>query len=166
MISNLTGQLKEMNALDRLAEIYNEVVQTRKDMGSPPLVTPVSQIIGAQAVLNVLFGRYVRVSNQLKDLVLGLYGKTPMPIDAELTKKILKNYKRGQEPLKGRPADYLEPEIEAAKKSLGGLARNDEDVLAYILYPTTMIKFLQTKYGIESPAEAVVKNSPTKDAAA
>jgi pyruvate/oxaloacetate carboxyltransferase len=166
MISNLTGQLKEMNALDRLAEIYNEVVQTRKDMGSPPLVTPVSQIIGAQAVLNVLFGRYVRVSNQLKDLVLGLYGKTPIPIDAELTKKILKNYKRGQEPLKGRPADYLEPEIEAAKKSLGSLARNDEDVLAYILYPTTMIKFLQTKYGIESPAEAVVKNSPTKDAAA
>ena len=63
-------------------------MQTRKDMGSPPLVTPVSQIIGAQAVLNVLFGRYVRVSNQLKDLVLGLYGKTPMPIDAELTKKI------------------------------------------------------------------------------
>lgn len=166
MISNLTGQLKEMNALDRLAEIYNEVVQTRKDMGSPPLVTPVSQIIGAQAVLNVLFGRYVRVSNQLKDLVLGLYGKTPMQIDAELTKKILKNYKRGQEPLKGRPADYLEPEIEAAKKSIGGLARNDEDVLAYILYPATMIKFLQTKYGIESPAEAVVKNSPTKGAAA
>jgi pyruvate/oxaloacetate carboxyltransferase len=166
MISNLTGQLKEMNALDRLAEIYNEVVQTRKDMGSPPLVTPVSQIIGAQAVLNVLFGRYVRVSNQLKDLVLGLYGKTPIPIDAELTKKILKNYKRGQEPLKGRPADYLEPEIEAAKKSLGSLARNDEDVLAYILYPATMIKFLQTKYGIESPAEVVVKNSPTKGAAA
>jgi len=166
MISNLTGQLKEMNALDRLAEIYKEVVQTRKDMGSPPLVTPVSQIIGAQAVLNVLFGRYVRVSNQLKDLVLGLYGKTPMPIDAELTKKILKNYKRGGEPLKGRPADYLEPEIEAAKKSLGDLARSDEDVLAYILYPATMIKFLQTKYGIESPAEAVVKNSHTKGAVA
>lgn len=87
MISNLTGQLKEMNALDRLDEIYKEVVQTRKDMGYPPLVTPVSQIIGAQAVLNVLFGRYVRVSNQLKDLVLGLYGRTPMPIDPELTKK-------------------------------------------------------------------------------
>ncbi len=75
MISNLTGQLKEMNALDRLGEIYIEVVQTRKDMGYPPLVTPVSQIIGAQAVFNVLFGRYVRVSNQLKDLVLGLIRK-------------------------------------------------------------------------------------------
>ncbi|HUN56062.1 MAG TPA: pyruvate carboxylase subunit B [Smithella sp.] len=166
MISNLTGQLKEMNALDRLAEIYIEVIQTRKDMGSPPLVTPVSQIIGAQAVLNVLFGRYVRVSNQLKDLVLGLYGKTPMPIDAELTKKILKNYKRGQEPLKGRPADYLAPEIEDARMSLGDLARNDEDVLAYILYPATMMKFLQTKYGIESPTEAVGKNPHIKGAAA
>jgi pyruvate/oxaloacetate carboxyltransferase len=166
MISNLTGQLKEMNALDRLGEIYTEVVQTRKDMGSPPLVTPVSQIIGAQAVLNVLFGRYVRVSNQLKDLVLGLYGKTPMPIDAELTKKILKNYKRGQEPVSGRPADYLEPEIEAARKAIGDLARNDEDVLAYILYPATMTKFLQVKYGIEPPKEAGNADSHKKGAAA
>lgn len=166
MISNLTGQLKEMNALDRLGEIYKEVVQTRNDMGYPPLVTPVSQIIGAQAVLNVLFGRYARVSNQLKDLVLGLYGKTPRPIDPELTKKILKNYKRGQEPVSGRPADYLEPEIEAAKKSIGDLARNDEDVLAYILYPATMGKFLRTKYGLDSPASAGVKNFLKKKVAA
>ena len=148
MISNLTGQLKEMNALDKLGEIYKEVVQTRKEMGNPPLVTPVSQIVGAQAVLNVLFGRYVRISNQLKDLVLGMYGKTPMPIDLELTKKILKNYKRGQEPITVRPADLLPPEIEEARKSIGHLARNDEDVLAWILYPATMEKFLQTKYGI------------------
>ena len=154
MISNLTGQLKEMNALGRLGEIYKEVVQTRKEMGSPPLVTPVSQIIGAQAVLNVLFGRYVRISNQLKDLVLGMYGKTPMSIDPELTKKILKNYKRGQEPLSGRPADYLEPEMEAAKRRLGDLARSDEDVLAYILYPATMGKFLQTKYKINQSISA------------
>ncbi|PKN38043.1 MAG: pyruvate carboxylase [Deltaproteobacteria bacterium HGW-Deltaproteobacteria-2] len=166
MISNLTGQLKEMNALDRLGEIYKEVAETRKDMGSPPLVTPVSQIIGAQAVLNVLFGRYVRVSNQLKDLVLGLYGKTPMPINAELTKKILKNYKRGQEPVSGRPADYLEPEIEAAKKKIGDLARTDEDVLAYILYPATMEKFLRSKYGIDSPKSAGVENIPKKKVAA
>jgi pyruvate/oxaloacetate carboxyltransferase len=166
MISNLTGQLKEMNALDRLGEIYIEVVQTRKDMGSPPLVTPVSQIIGAQAVLNVLFGRYVRVSNQLKDFVLGLYGKTPMPIDPDLTQKILKNYKRGQVPVSGRPADYLEPEIEAAKKNVGNLARNDEDVLAYILYPATMEKFLRTKYGIDSPPSAGAKNLPHKEVAA
>ena len=154
MISNLTGQLKEMNALDRLGEIYKEVVQTRKDMGNPPLVTPVSQIVGAQAVLNVLFGRYVRISNQLKDLVLGLYGKTPVPIDQALAKKILKNYKRGQDPISVRPADLLSPEIEEARKSIGHLARNDEDVLAWILYPATMEKFLQTKYGISGSATA------------
>ena len=154
MISNLTGQLKEMNALDKLGEIYKEVVQTRKEMGNPPLVTPVSQIVGAQAVLNVLFGRYVRISNQLKDLVLGMYGKTPMPIDTELTKKILKNYRRGQEPITVRPADLLPPEIEEARKSIGHLARNDEDVLAWILYPATMEKFLQTKYGISESATA------------
>lgn len=148
MISNLTGQLKEMNALDRLGEIYEEVARTRKDMGYPPLVTPVSQIIGAQAVLNVLFGRYVRVSNQLKDLVLGLYGKTPVPIDAELSRKLLKNYKLGQEPISFRPADRLKPEIDDAKKQLGDLARNDEEVLAYILYPATMEKFLKKKYGV------------------
>lgn len=166
MISNLTGQLKEMNALDRLDDIYKEVVQTRKDMGYPPLVTPVSQIVGAQAVLNVLFGRYERVSNQLKDLVLGLYGRTPVPIDPELTKKILKNHKRGQEPIKGRPADYLEPEIEAAKKQIGDLGRTDEDVLAYILYPATMEKFLQAKYGKDSSPNAGGKNIPNKKAAA
>jgi pyruvate/oxaloacetate carboxyltransferase len=148
MLSNLASQLKEMKALHRMGEITKEVVQTRKEMGCPPLVTPVSQIIGAQAVLNVLFGRYVRVSNQLKDLVLGLYGKTPIPIDAELTKKILKNYKLGSEPITGRPADLLQPEIEDAKKKLGDLGRNDEDVLAYILYPATMEKFLKAKYGV------------------
>jgi pyruvate carboxylase subunit B len=154
MISNLTGQLKEMNALDRLEEIYKEVVQTRRDMGYPPLVTPVSQIVGAQAVLNVLFGRYVRISNQLKDLVLGLYGQTPMPIDPELARKILKNYKRGQEPISVRPADLLSPEMEEARKTIGHLARNEEDVLAWIMFPQTMEKFLQTKYGISESVSA------------
>jgi pyruvate/oxaloacetate carboxyltransferase len=123
-------------------------------MGYPPLVTPASQIIGSQAVLNVLFGRYVRISNQLKDLVLGLYGRTPAPIDPELTKKILKNYKRGQEPITGRPADELPPEIEEAKKTIGHLARTEEDLLGWILFPQTMEKYLQTKYGVESPVSA------------
>ena len=157
MISNLTSQLKEMKALDRLSEIYTEVVQTRKDMGYPPLVTPASQIIGSQAVLNVLFGRYVRISNQLKDLVLGLYGKTPAPIDKDLTAKILKNYKRGQTPITGRPADELPPEIEEAKKTIGHLARTDEDLLGWILFPQTMEKYLQTKYGTDVPPSASAK---------
>lgn len=154
MISNLTSQLKEMKALDRLPEIYIEVVQTRKDMGYPPLVTPASQIIGSQAVLNVLFGRYVRVSNQLKDLVLGLYGRTPVPIDRELAKKILKSYKRGQEPITHRPADDLPPEIEEAKKTIGELAKNDEDLLGWILFPQTIEKYLRVKYQIDESAGA------------
>jgi Pyruvate/oxaloacetate carboxyltransferase len=152
MVSNLTNQLKEMNALNRLDEILSDVEQTRKEMGYPPLVTPVSQIVGAQAVLNVLFGRYVRISNQLKDLVFGLYGKTPAPIDPDVAKKVLKNYKQGREPITGRPADLLLPEIEAAKKSIGHLARTDEDLLAWILFPQTMEKFLQQKYEINQSA--------------
>ena len=154
MISNLTSQLKEMKALDRINEIYKEVVQTRKDMGYPPLVTPASQIIGSQAVLNVIFGRYVRISNQLKDLVLGLYGQTPGPIDKDLAQKILKNYKRGQTPVTGRPADDLLPEMEEAKKTIGDLARTDEDLLGWILFPQTMGKYLQTKYGVDTAVSA------------
>lgn len=154
MISNLVSQLKEMKALDRINDIYKEVVQTRKDMGYPPLVTPASQIIGSQAVLNVIFGRYVRISNQLKDLVLGLYGKTPMPIDKDLAQKILKNYKRGQTPITCRPADDLPPEMEDAKKAIGGLARTDEDLLGWILFPQTMEKYLQTKYGADAAQAA------------
>lgn len=162
MISNLTGQLKEMKALNRLEEIYEEVEKTRKDMGCPPLVTPVSQIVGAQAVWNVLFGRYAKVTYQLKDLVLGLYGKTPMPIDSALAGTILKNYKRGQEPITGRPADYLEPEMEKARKRIGDLARCDEDVLAYALFPATMGKFLQSKYGVNQGESADAENIPQK----
>jgi len=146
MISNLISQLKEMNALNRLGEICEEVVRTRREMGYPPLVTPSSQIIGSQAVLNVLFGRYNKISNQLKDLVLGLYGKTPLPIDRELAIKILKNYKRGQEPITGRPADSLPPEMEEAKKATSSLAYTDEDLLGWILFPVTMEKYLQKKH--------------------
>ena len=166
MISNLSGQLREMKALDRLEEIYEEVEQTRKDMGCPPLVTPVSQIVGAQAVLNVLFGRYVKMTNQLKDLVLGLYGRTPIPIDSGLAKMILKKYKRGSEQVNGRPADYLPPEITEAKKRIGHLARTEEDVLAYILYPATMEKFLQSKYEMKPVVSPEAEKFPQKKVAA
>jgi pyruvate carboxylase subunit B len=166
MISNLTGQLKEMKATNRLEEIYAEVALTREDMGSPPLVTPISQIIGAQAALNVLFGRYVKLTYQIRDLVLGLYGRTPLPINPELAKKILLHCKRGREPLTGRPADYLPPEIAKAKKRIGDLARTDEDILAYILYPATMQEFLQKKYEDASITGAVIERQrPKKEAA-
>ncbi len=149
MISNLVGQLKEANALDRLPEVHSDIVVTRKELGMPPLVTPTSQIVGVQSVLNVLFGRYKMVTNEVKDLVYGLYGKTPTPIDPEVQKKVLKKYKRGGTPVTGRAADYLEPELEKDRRELGDLAKDDYDLLIYALYPTTGEQFLKWKYGLE-----------------
>jgi pyruvate carboxylase subunit B len=155
MISNLVSQLKEAKALDRLNEVYAEVPNTRRELGTPPLVTPTSQIVGVQAVLNVLLGKYKMVTNQVKDLVFGLYGKTPTPIDPEVQKLVLKNYKRGQTPITGRAADYLEPELEEARKKIGDLAKDDFDLLIYALYPTTGEQFLKWKYGLEEKPRKV-----------
>jgi pyruvate carboxylase subunit B len=155
MISNLVSQLKEAKALDRLNEVYAEVPKTRKELGTPPLVTPTSQIVGVQAVLNVLLGKYKMVTNQVKDLVFGLYGKTPTPIDPEVQKLVLKNYKRGQTPVTGRAADYLEPELEGARAKIGDLAKDDFDLLIYALYPTTGEQFLKWKYGLEEKPRQV-----------
>jgi pyruvate carboxylase subunit B len=155
MISNLVSQLTEAKALDRLPEVYKEVAVTRKELGTPPLVTPTSQIVGVQAVLNVLFGRYKMVTNEVKDLVFGLYGKTPTPVDPEVQKKVLKGYKRGDTPVTGRAADYLEPELEADRKKVGDLAKDDFDLLIYALYPTTGEQFLKWKYGLEEKPPAV-----------
>ena len=149
MISNLVSQLKQAKALDRLAEVYKEVAVTRKELGTAPLVTPTSQIVGVQAVLNVLFGKYKMVTNEVKDLVYGLYGKTPTPVDPEVQKKVLKGYKRGQTPVTGRAADYLEPELEKDREKIGDLAKDDYDLLIYALYPTSGEQFLKWKYGIE-----------------
>jgi pyruvate/oxaloacetate carboxyltransferase len=155
MISNLVSQLKEANALDRLSEVYEEVAVTRKELGMPPLVTPTSQIVGVQAVLNVLFGRYKMVTKEVKDLVYGLYGKTPIPTDPEVQKMVLKGYKRGETPVTGRAADYLELELEENRKKIGDLAKDDFDLLIYSLYPTTGEQFLKWKYGVEQRPPAV-----------
>jgi len=158
MISNLVSQLKENNALNRLDEVYAEVPVTRKELGTPPLVTPTSQIVGVQAVLNVLFGKYNIVTNQVKDLVYGLYGRTPTPISAEIQKKILKGYKRGETPVTGRAADHLEPELNEVRKRVGDLAKDDYDLLITAIYPATGIQFLKWKYGLEGrPPEVQAK---------
>ena len=151
MFSNMVSQLKEANALDRIKEVYTELPRTRKELGYPPLVTPTSQIIGAQAVSNVLFGRYKMISKEVKDYVYGLYGKSPAPIDSEVQKKVLKGYERGEKPITGRPADILEPELEKAREATKDLAKDIGDVLIYALYPTTGMRFLKWKYGAESP---------------
>ncbi len=151
MISNLVSQLKEANALDRINEVYAEVPKVRKELGYPPLVTPTSQIVGIQAVQNVLFGRYKVISAQVKDLVYGLYGKTPVPIAPDIQKLVLKGYERGETPITDRPGDILEPEMAKAYEDTAHIARNLGDVLTYALYPTTGMRFLKWKYGLEAP---------------
>ncbi|MBN1828060.1 MAG: pyruvate carboxylase subunit B, partial [Deltaproteobacteria bacterium] len=154
MISNLKNQLKEAKALDRLNEVYAEIPQVRKELGYPPLVTPTSQIVGVQAVMNVLFGRYKMITTQVKDLAFGLYGKTPAPMDPDIQKKILKGYKRGESPITGRPADSIEPELEKNREKIGSLARTDEDLITYSLYPSSGEEFLKEKYGLTSREDA------------
>ncbi|HEX75960.1 MAG TPA: pyruvate carboxylase subunit B [Dehalococcoidia bacterium] len=151
MFTNMVAQLREADALDRLPEVYAELPQTRKELGYPPLVTPTSQIVGIQAVQNVLFGRYNMISDQVKDYVYGLYGKPPAPIDPEVRKKVLKGYERGNKPITRRPADVLEPELEKAKEATKDIAKDTGDVLIYALYPTTGMQFLKWKYGLETP---------------
>ena len=155
MTTNLVSQLREINALNRIEEVYEELPRVRKELGYPPLVTPTSQIVGVQAVQNVLAGRYKMVSRQVKDYVYGLYGKSPAPIDPEVQKIVLKNYERGETPITCRAADVLEPELDKAKEATNGIARDIGDVLTYALFPTTGMQFLKWKYGLETPpAEA------------
>ncbi len=151
MFSNMVAQLREANALDRLHEVYAELPRTRKELGYPPLVTPTSQIVGVQAVQNVLFGRYKMISKEVKDYVYGLYGKPPAPIDKEVQKIVLKGYEKGDKPITCRPADILEPELEKAKQATKDIAKDIGDVLIYALYPQTGMRFLRWKYGLETP---------------
>jgi pyruvate carboxylase subunit B len=159
MYSNLVNQLKEANALDRILEVMADLPQTRKELGYPPLVTPTSQIVGIQAVMNVLFGRYQMVPAEVKGLAYGLYGKTPAPMDPKVQKIILKGYERGEKPTTKRPGEILEPEWDKAVEATKGLAKNDGDILIYALYPTTGQRFLKWKYGLEPVPEEVKAKS-------
>ncbi len=162
MTTNLIAQLKEADALDRLHEVHEELPRVRKELGYPPLVTPTSQIVGIQAVQNVLFGRYKMISGQVKDYVYGMYGRPPAPIDPEVQKIVLKGYERGETPYAGRAADLLEPELEKAKQATKDIARDIGDVLIYALYPQTGMKFLRIKYGLE-PVPASMKPKTLED---
>ena len=159
MLSNLVNQLREMDALDKLDDVFAELPRVRKDLGQIPLVTPTSQIVGIQTVNNVLFDdeneRYKMITSQVKDLCYGLYGKTAVPINPEVQKKALKGYDRGEEPITCRPAEVLEPELEKAQKDTEGLAVDLDDALIYALYPVTGKKFLKWKYGKEQPPQEV-----------
>ncbi len=142
MISNLISQLREQNALDKLSDVLEEVPRVRKDVGYPPLVTPSSQIVGTQAVLNVVLGeRYKMAIKEVTAICKGEYGRTPAPIDPEVRKKILGDEK----PIDCRPADLLEPEMEKAAKELGDLAKCEEDVLSYVLFPQVAMPFFKRR---------------------
>ena len=162
MLSNLVNQLRDMDALDKIDEVFRQLPIVRRELGQVPLVTPTSQIVGIQTVNNVLFDtadeRYKMITAQVKDLCYGLYGKTAVPIDPEVQKKALKGYARGETPITTRPADVLEPELDKAQRDTQGLARDTDDVLTYALYPTTGKRFLRWKYGLEEvPAEVKAK---------
>lgn len=159
MLSNLVNQLREMDALDKIDEVYKELPRVRKDLGQIPLVTPTSQIVGVQTVNNVLHDtpdeRYKMITGQVKDLCFGLYGKTATPINPDLQKKALKGYPRGEEPITCRPAEVLEPELEKAKKEIGPLAKDIDDAILYAQFPVTGKKFLEWKYGIKPVPDSV-----------
>jgi len=149
MTTNLVAQLKQANALAKLDEVRAETAKTRAELGYPPLVTPTSQIVGVQAVQNVLIDRYKMIPKETKDYCWGLYGKSPAPINREIQKMVLKGYERGEEPIECRAADMLEPELEKARKESKEFAKNIQDVLTYALYPTTGARFLKHKYGMD-----------------
>lgn len=147
MLSNLIAQLKSQNAIDRLDEVLEETPKVRKDMGYPPLVTPMSQMVGVQAAANVLAGeRYKNISKEVKAYIKGEYGRAPGEVDPELVKKVLGDEK----PLTIRFADTLEPAFEKTKAELGETARNDEDVLSHIAFPQIAEKFFKEREERES----------------
>ncbi|HHX53866.1 MAG TPA: oxaloacetate decarboxylase subunit alpha [Clostridiales bacterium] len=138
MYSNLLSQLKAQGKSDKLNEVLEEVPLVRKDAGYPPLVTPTSQIVGTQAVMNVLSGeRYKMVSNEFKALVRGEYGKTPVEIDPDFRRQIIGD----DEPITCRPADLIEPELPKLREKLKDIAIQDEDILSYALFDQVAMKF-------------------------
>jgi pyruvate carboxylase subunit B len=153
MLSNLVSQLKEQGALDKFEEVLEEIPKVREDLGYPPLVTPSSQIVGTQAVMNVLTEeRYKIITNEVANYVRGLYGKPPAPISKELMKRVLDN---GEKPITCRPADLLEPEYEKVKEEAEkkGIVSKEEDILTYALYPQVAVKFLRGELEAETIPE-------------
>ena len=142
MLSNLLSQLKQAGKEDQLQDVLNEVPRVREDSGYPPLVTPTSQIVGTQAVFNVITGeRYKMCTNEFKDMVAGKYGTTPMPIDPEFQKKII-----GDAPvITGRPADLLEPELDTLRKEMAQWSEQEEDVLSYAMFPKVSLDFFKKR---------------------
>ena len=160
MMSNLANQLKEQNALDKIRDVFAEIPRVRKDLGYPPLVTPTSQIVGTQAVYNVLAGeRYKTITNEVKRYLQGGYGAAPAPVNTELQKKAI-----GSETvIECRPADLLAPELDKLRADIGALAQSEEDVLTYAMFPDLGRDFLQQRAAGTLQPEALQPPEQKKD---
>ena len=166
MMSNLASQLREADSIDRLDEVLEEIPRTRKDLGYPPLVTPLSQMTGAQAVNNVLFGRYTMVTGAVSDYVVGKFGAPPGEILPELRAKVQQDADAAD-----AASVALPPELDAARDAISHISTNMDDVLTYALYPTTGMKFLRIKHGLDPmpdemkpDMDAVKSEGPTASA--
>jgi oxaloacetate decarboxylase alpha subunit len=151
MISNLVSQLRQQGAEHRFPEVLLEVPRVREDMGFPPLVTPTSQMVGTQAVVNVLTGqRYKIISQEVKEYCRGMYGRPPAPLNPDLVKLAIGD----EEPISVRPADLLQPALEKARAEIGALARSEEDIVSYALYPQQAREFFELREaGLTRPIE-------------
>ena len=159
MISNQVNQLKEAGKLDKLQEVFDETPKVRKDLGYIPLVTPTSQIVGVQAAFNVIMGeRYKMITKETKDVLKGMYGKTPAPVDEEIRKKALGDEK----PVTCRPADLIKPEMDKLRKEVVGKGGKDttEDTLTYALFPQVAPKFFKMRESGEKPEIIKPKETP------
>jgi len=153
MLSNLVSQLREQKAEDRYEEVLKEVPRVRAELGYPPLVTPSSQIVGTQATLNVILGeRYKVIPEEVKNYVKGMYGRPPAPIDPEVKKLVLGD----EEPIDCRPADLIPPGYEKAKEEIGDLARSEEDIISYALFPQVARPFLERRASGSGGREEIV----------
>ena len=157
MLSNLISQLKQQNAEDKYYEVLAEIPKVREDFGYPPLVTPTSQIVGTQAVLNVLMGRYKMISKESKGVLRGEYGALPGKVNEEVRKLAIGD----EQPITCRPADNIEPELEKYRKETEGVAKSEEDVLSYALFPQVASKFFETRD--KKPSKDEVRTLYVKD---
>ena len=157
MLSNLTSQLKEQGAEDKFYEVLEEVPRVRKDLGEPPLVTPSSQIVGTQAVFNVLMGeRYKMATKETKDVLSGKYGKTAKPFDPEVQKKVIGE---DAEVITCRPADLIPDELDTLRKECAQWAQQDEDVLSYALFPQVATDFFKYREAQQTKVDATVADT-------
>ena len=156
MLSNLTSQLKDMHAEDKFYEVLEEVPRVRKDFGEPPLVTPSSQIVGTQAVMNVIAGeRYKMVTKETKDLLTGKYGATVKPFNPEVQKKCVGDAKV----ITYRPADDIAPQLEKLESEMAQWKQQDEDVLTYALFPQVAIDFFKYRQAQQTGVDQTVADT-------